>query len=143
MFVFSRPPGARGTVSKFKLHDEDELPENKKADATGGAENTSKSAMKNKKRREKKKDGEGEVPAYVPPAPVAAARTPAAAGGQANNGVDPELAKKLRKLNDKLVQISKLKAMQKEGKKLEINQLDKIKKEQELLDEMKALKINS
>ena len=33
--------------------------------------------------------------------------------------------------------------MQKEGKKLELNQLDKIKKEQEILDELKALKIIS
>jgi uncharacterized protein with WD repeat len=57
--------------------------------------------------------------------------------------VDPEVAKKLRKLNDKLSQIAKLKAMQKEGKKLEINQLDKIQKEHEVLDELKALQLNS
>jgi uncharacterized protein with WD repeat len=57
--------------------------------------------------------------------------------------IDPEVAKKLRKLNDKLSQIAKLKAMQKEGKKLEINQLDKIQKEHEVLDELKALQLNS
>ena len=91
-----RPPGARGTVSTFKLHDEDELPENKKVD-NGSKNAPSKSALKNKKRREKKKDGDPEpvatAPAYAP--------TPAS---QNTAIVDPETAKKVRKLNDKLAQ---------------------------------------
>jgi hypothetical protein len=83
---------------------------------------------------------------------------------------DPEVAKKIRKLSDKLaqvpqvvliicnfntekhqillhsltlLQISKLKAQQTEGKKLEVNQLDKISKEKEILDELRSLRLNS
>ena len=63
--------------------------------------------------------------------------------GQTVKVIDPETAKKLKKLNERLTQIVKLKAMQKEGKKLELNHLDKIKKEQEILDKLKALKISS
>ena len=139
MKTLFRPPGARGTTSKFKLHDEDELPQNKKPETGNGTNNVppSKSALKNKKRREKKKDGEPEEVAYVPATQNAASSNATAAV------VDPEVAKKLRKLNDKLSQIAKLKAMQKEGKKLEINQLDKIQKEHEVLDELKALRLNS
>jgi translation initiation factor 2A len=129
----SRPPGARGIVSNFKLHDEDELPQNKKADA-GASNPASKSALKNKKRREKKKeDGQEAAPAYV----ASASQT-----GATNDGnVDPETVKKLRKVNDKLSQIAKLKALQKEGKQLELNQLEKIKKESELLQELQALQL--
>merc|ERR1719278_1467186 len=50
-----------------------------------------------------------------------------------NNGKlssDPETEKKLRKLNDKLTAIQKLKVQQKEGKQLEKNQIEKISKEQ-------------
>ena len=55
--------------------------------------------------------------------------------------MDPEVVKKLRKLNDKLASIQKLKAQQKEGKTLEINQLEKIKTEQTILDQIKMLKL--
>jgi hypothetical protein len=62
---FSSPPGARGIVSTFKLHNEDELPENKKKQL--GNENLSKAAMKNKKRKEKKKETENETAGIVKP----------------------------------------------------------------------------
>merc|ERR1711981_199218 len=45
-----RPPGARGAQSSFKLHDDDEAPENLKKAAP---ENMSKSALKNKKVKDK------------------------------------------------------------------------------------------
>ena len=48
-----RPPGARGAQSSFKLHDDDEAPENVKK---GAPENLSKSALKNKKRKEAAKN---------------------------------------------------------------------------------------
>merc|ERR1712241_1526039 len=54
-----RPPGARGTASTFKLHDDDQLPQNEKNKEN--TENMSKSALKNKKRKEaakKKKEEE-------------------------------------------------------------------------------------
>lgn len=57
------------------------------------------------------------------------------------SNMDPEVVKKLRKLNDKLASIQKLKAQQKEGKTLEINQLEKIKTEQTILDQIKMLKL--
>ena len=53
---------------------------------------------------------------------------------------DPEKDKKIRKVNDKLSQIAKLKQQVNEGKQLEANQLEKIKRESELLEEIKQLK---
>merc|ERR1711862_188923 len=44
-----RPPGARGTQSTFKLHDDEEAPQNLKKTEP---EVLSKSALKNKKRKE-------------------------------------------------------------------------------------------
>ena len=54
---------------------------------------------------------------------------------------DPEKDKKIRKINDKLTQIAKLKEQVKSGKQLEVNQLEKIKKESELLEELKSLRL--
>jgi len=136
------PPGARGKVGKTgvykannKLHDEDELPENLKG--KNDTENLSKSAAKNKKRREaakKKKDEEENNPANP------GDKTSSPAPDNATTG-DPEKDKKIRKINDKLAQISKLKQQVKDGKQLEANQLEKIKKESEFLAELKKLKI--
>merc|ERR1719341_2850264 len=139
-----RPPGARGTQSTFKLHDDDEAPQTVKNNAT--PENMSKSALKNKKRKEAsknktktEKDREDALSA-------------AAAMNQNNNQknsyqgaagllADPDKEKKIRKVNDKLASIQKLKIQVAEGKTLEKNQLEKLTKEQELLDELKALKL--
>jgi translation initiation factor 2A len=144
-----RPPGARGTASTFKLHDDEQLPQNminlidqKNKGNTGNVE-LSKSALKNKKRKEaaKKKRDEEE----------AAATSHNVEGGNpdkittnlaANNGTgDQEKDKKIRKIKDKLSSIQKLKQDQAQGKKLEANQLDKINKEGDLLKELKELKI--
>ena len=99
----------------------------------------SKSAAKNKKRREaaKKKKAEGEnveVDQKAVNAPEAVLETSTTTG-------DPEKDKKIRKLNDKLTQIAKLKEQVKAGKQLEVNQLDKIKRESEFLEELNKLKI--
>lgn len=134
------PPAARGkTTSRpivgigSKLHDEDELPENLKNKADNN-ELLSKSAAKNKKRREaaKKKKDEEE-----------AANTKAVSGSEkaVTSTGDPEKDKKIRKLNDKLGQIVKLKEQVKAGKQLEANQIEKIKKESEILAELKALTV--
>jgi len=48
----------------------------------------------------------------------------------------------MRKIRDKLTSIEKLKQDQAQGKKLETNQLEKIKKESELLKELNDLKIS-
>jgi len=145
------PPGARGKVGKdgvykaknppignSKLHDEDELPENLKGKADE-AENLSKSAAKNKKRREAAKKKQHEE-TNNPANPGDKANSAEKDSASATTG-DPEKDKKIRKVNDKLSQIAKLKAQVKEGKQLEANQLEKIKKESELLAELKQLKI--
>ena len=124
-------------IGNNKLHDEDELPENLKGKADE-AENLSKSAAKNKKRREaakKKQHEETNNPANPGDKANSADRDTSATTG------DPEKDKKIRKVNDKLSQIAKLKAQVKEGKQLEANQLEKIKKESELLAELKQLRI--
>jgi len=143
------PPNARGGVNKTgvfksgksipgrntKLHDEDELPENMKGKE--GAENLSKSAAKNKKRREaaKKKKEEEEADASTNKAVNLPMKNEPTTTG------DPEKDKKIRKINDKLTQIAKLKEQVKSGKQLEVNQLEKIKKESELLEELKSLRL--
>jgi len=140
-----RPPGARGTQSTFKLHDDEEAPQNMKKDVA--PENLSKSALKNKKRKEAaknktktEKDREDAL---------AAAATMNHNNNQKNNYqgaagllADPDKEKKIRKINDKLSSIQKLKDQQAEGKTLEKNQLEKLTKEQELLDELKALNLS-
>ncbi|XP_078034618.1 eukaryotic translation initiation factor 2A [Augochlora pura] len=52
---------------------------------------------------------------------------------------EAEKSKKIKKIKAKLDQITKLKKQLEEGKRLEINQLDKIQKEADLLNEMEKL----
>merc|ERR1719266_1702990 len=132
------PPGARGKVGKTgvykannKLHDEDELPENLKG--KNDTENLSKSAAKNKKRREAAKKKKDEETGLSDKSNSANKDSPMTTG-------DPEKDKKIRKINDKLAQIDKLKQQVKDGKQLEANQLEKIKKESEFLAELQKLK---
>ena len=98
----------------------------------------SKSAAKNKKRREaakKKKDEESNSNSANPGDNTNSVQKDISTTG------DPDKDKKIRKINDKLSQIAKLKQQVKEGKELETNQLEKIKKESEFLAELKALRI--
>merc|ERR1712112_745629 len=135
-----RPPGARGTVSTFKLHDDEEAPQNlKKNDAQ--PEVLSKSAAKNKKRKGAAKAAKL-AEASNPAIPVqkrsndqSDALAAAANHAQANKGAtkevdnsyqgakgllfDPQKEKKIRKLNDKLAKIKKLKEEKSGGKELE------------------------
>merc|ERR1719420_1548417 len=108
----------------------------------------SKSAAKNKKRREaakKKKDDDDNVSNQGNKAQsVQNNLNITSTGAKCDNGKlssDPETEKKLRKLNDKLTAIQKLKVQQKEGKQLEKNQIEKISKEQEIIDEIQKLKL--
>ena len=134
-----KPPMARlmaaqNAKKSSKLHDEDELPENMKGKSD--SENLSKSAAKNKKRREaaaKKKKEETSAEAVAIPSVKAVNDT--------KDTGDPEKDKKIRKINEKLTQIAKLKEQAKSGKQLEVNQLDKIKKEAEFLAELKKLQL--
>ena len=137
------------------MHDDDEPAQNaKKSDQ----EPLSKSAAKNKKRREaarKKKDNDDNVPnpgngsqggqSNVNKIITVGGTHIITEGGKCDNNAklssDPEVEKKLRKLNEKLTAIQKLKAQQKEGKQLEKNQLEKISKENEIINEIQKLKI--
>ena len=56
---------------------------------------------------------------------------------------DQERAKKIRRLGNKLESIQKIKQQQAEGKPLEQNQIEKLSREQEILDEFNALKTSS
>merc|ERR1712241_398073 len=134
-----------GTQSTFKLHDDEEAPQSKQGAAT--TENLSKAQLKNKKRREAAKnkakteaDNDSEQKENGAPAPVFVENN----GYQGAKGIlsDPEKEKKIRKLNDKIASIQKIKAAQAEGKTLEKNQIEKLSKEQELLNELKALTLS-
>lgn len=140
-----RPPGARGTQSTFKLHDDEEAPQTMKNNAA--PENMSKSALKNKKRKEASKNKTKTEKDKEDALAAAAAMN--YNNNQKNNYqgaagllADPDKEKKIRKVNDKLASIEKLKTQIAEGKVLEKNQLEKLTKEQELLDELKALKLS-
>ncbi|CAH1781988.1 unnamed protein product, partial [Owenia fusiformis] len=124
-----RPPGAKGVPSTFKLHDI-EPPSNAKP----ASAELSKAALKNKKKREAKARAKEEHPEEFSPAPTPVPQAAPSSG-------DPETDKKVRNLRKKLQAIEKLKQQQKEGKTLEKNQLDKLKTESALLEEMKALQI--
>merc|ERR1712038_180164 len=101
-------------------------------------ENLSKAALKNKKRREAAKNKaklETETNG-----------TSSTESVQTNNpqGIpsDPDKEKKIRKLNEKIQSIQKIKQAHSEGKPLEKNQIEKLSKEQELMAELEALKMS-
>merc|ERR1711874_863661 len=100
-------------------------------------ENLSKSALKNKKRREAAKNK-----AKVETETNGAATETLQTNQETNNkyqGADPEKEKKIRKLNEKIQSIQKIKQAHSEGKPLEKNQIEKLSKEQELRDQLIAL----
>ncbi|XP_015126780.1 eukaryotic translation initiation factor 2A [Diachasma alloeum] len=127
-----RPPSARGQTINFKLHDEDDAPVKSEP---------SKAALKAKKKREAKRaKKEIEGPAALTTngqlknPPRGRQKT-----GDPDLTDDPEKNKKIKKIKSKLEQITKLKEQLTVGKQLEVNQLDKIKKEEELLKELQDL----
>jgi len=147
-----RPPGARGAPSSFRLHDPEE-DDNKpvqpaSANAKEKEEPLSKSALKNKKRREaakKKKEEEEASTANQNQNSNGQQQNPSQNEYRGAAGLlfDPELEKKKKKINDKLMSINKLKALQDAGKTLEKNQLEKLSRESELLEELKTLSVRS
>jgi len=156
-----RPPQARGTASKtFKLSEYviekqcDVIDKKNGIPALGGGQQedpTSKAALKNKRRREnakKRKDEEEESPAANGGAPQNDTSKQQYSGNKGNDyqgaeGLlfDPKVEKKKKKINEKLFSIKTLKQQLAEGKELEKNQLDKISKEKELMEELKELSI--
>ena len=136
-------------ASTFKLHDDDEPAQNVKK--LGDQDPLSKSAAKNKKRREaarkKKEDSYNSTENNCNPAPSiqGASNNTNPSSGNSDNILrlagDAETDKKLRKLNEKLLSIQKLKQQQNEGKHLEKNQIDKIGKEKEIIMEIQKLQL--
>ncbi|GAB1868971.1 Eukaryotic translation initiation factor 2A [Camponotus japonicus] len=126
-----RPPCARGQNITFRLHDDIEPPSKPTVES-----NPSKAALKMKKNREAKK-AKKELESNN--STVNGQVTSATTSIKMELTDDPEKNKKIKKVKSKLDQISKLKEQLKSGKQLEINQLDKIKKEDELLKELEEL----
>jgi len=159
-----RPPGARnsGPAVVKPLEGEYEAAGHVKVGVAGVAVNAnpenkeplSKAAVKNKKRKEAAKaKAEAAKKPGDQTAALAAAKehnehnlkknSPAPAyQGAAGLLFDPEKDKKIRKLNDKLAAIQKLKQKVEAGETLEKNQLEKLSKEQELIEELKLLKVS-
>jgi len=163
--VAYRPPGARGipgsaAATVKPLDGEYEAAGHIKIGVAGVAvnnektENLSKAAAKNKKRKEAAKKA---AEAVQKPGDQRAALQAAfdhkndlqkknnptpAYQGAAGLLADPEKEKKLRKLNDKIAAIQKLKDKQAAGETLEKNQLEKLSTENDLLNQLKALKVS-
>jgi translation initiation factor 2A len=161
-----RPPGARGVPGSAAptvkpLDGEYEAAGHIKIGLAGVAvsnektEPLSKSAAKNKKRKEAAKKA---AEAARKPGDQQGALQAAKEHKEHNNRknqepeqkyqgaagllADPDKEKKIRKLNDKISAIQKLKDKQAAGEDLEKNQLEKLSKEKELLDELNALKVS-
>ncbi|KAK9890495.1 hypothetical protein WA026_010576 [Henosepilachna vigintioctopunctata] len=123
------PPSRRNRPTNFKLHDADEKPHK-----PGGDSTPSKTALKQKKKREAKKakklDGENEKESSGIVSSIELILTG-----------DPEKDKKLKNIKKKLDAIEKLKEQQAQGKTLEVNQLSKIKGESDLIKELEELQM--
>ncbi|XP_011505945.1 PREDICTED: eukaryotic translation initiation factor 2A [Ceratosolen solmsi marchali] len=137
-----RPPSARGKTINFKLHDDVDDPKPSESIP-------SKNFLKVKKKREAKKAKKeqeaalsqtqsGNVTANGQTNSITKVSSPTTSANYDLTN-DPEKNKKIKKINIKLEQISKLKEQQVMGKQLEINQLNKIKKEAELIKELEEL----
>ncbi|KAK3749948.1 hypothetical protein QZH41_013857, partial [Actinostola sp. cb2023] len=110
------PPHARGGSGKRpdQIQRDDELPQNLQK----GQESISKSAMKNKKKREAKARAKDEEHTTADHEQFSVAPTANVSMSQADPLVDD---KKIRNLKKKLRQVEELKQQQRAGKKLEAN----------------------
>lgn len=129
-----RPPALRHLPAKPSARlQEEEPPQNMRP----GEKVLSKAALKNQKKREAKKaarqDSKPEAPP-APPPPVCQSQSELSAG-------EPETDKKIKNIKKKLKAIEELKEMQASGKVLQKNQLEKMQKEEVLLQELQELQI--
>ncbi|XP_061636862.1 eukaryotic translation initiation factor 2A [Phyllopteryx taeniolatus] len=128
-----RPPALRHlpAAPTSKLHEE-EAPQN----ARPSDKNLSKAALKNQKKREARKAAkqESKPEAQLPsdPAPVTNSQSTETCG-------DLEMDKKIKNVKKKLKAIEELKEQQATGKVLQKNQLEKMQKEDQLLEELQKL----
>ncbi|XP_014223236.1 eukaryotic translation initiation factor 2A [Trichogramma pretiosum] len=134
-----RPPSARNSArTAFSLYDD---VDDKKPTKQTIPNKPSKNAKKRERKQIKKQEQAAALGENVSVNGQSA--TPSAKSTNSTPNPeptdDPEKNKAIKKIRTKLDQIAKLKEQQNSGKKLEINQLDKIKKEAELIKEMEEL----
>ncbi|XP_061074005.1 eukaryotic translation initiation factor 2A [Conger conger] len=137
-----RPPALRNkpVTASSKLHEE-EPPQNLKPGSAGDKQ-MSKTALKNQKKREAKKASKQETKLDAPPVQSEPASTcPAPAASTASTCGDPEIDKKIKNLKKKLKAIEQLKEQLAAGKPLEKNQVEKMQKEAQLLQELEDLEL--
>ncbi|KZS13027.1 Eukaryotic translation initiation factor 2A [Daphnia magna] len=135
-----RPPGARGTSAILKFLEEREPPSNPKAaKPIGVVPNKVKPNIRHERKMKKAAAAEKatESPSENPPCIEITVNPSVHLELTGDETVD----KKLRELKKKLDQIAQLKAQQSAGKKLELNQMDKIKKENDFLEEFRELSL--
>ncbi|XP_077578828.1 eukaryotic translation initiation factor 2A [Stigmatopora nigra] len=131
-----RPPALRHlpAAPTSKLHEE-EAPQN----ARGPDKTPSKAALKNQKKREARKAAkqERQPEAEPPPHPAPEARPSESAGDT------DDADRKMKNVKKKLKAIEELKEQRAAGKVLQKNQLDKMQKEAQLLEELKHLELHA
>uniref|UniRef100_A0A1A8J2I6 Eukaryotic translation initiation factor 2A n=1 Tax=Nothobranchius kuhntae TaxID=321403 RepID=A0A1A8J2I6_NOTKU len=133
-----RPPALRHmpATPSSKLH-EDEPPQDLRP-GLSGEKSLSKSALKNQRKREAKKAAKQEAKRESEPSTVSA---PVSSSQSEETNGDPETDKKIKNLKKKLKAIDELKEQQASGKVLQKNQLEKIQKEEQLLEELRDLQV--
>ncbi|XP_043254699.1 eukaryotic translation initiation factor 2A [Colletes gigas] len=134
-----RPPSARGKTICFKLHDDEEFGIKKGTDAKG----TAKTKKKTKKVKKESEASASSQSHYNNPNTNGQVTTSTKSQSLTTANVpecdELERSKKIKRIKVKLEQISKLKEQLEAGKQLEINQMDKIKKEADLVKELEEL----
>ncbi|XP_029471426.1 eukaryotic translation initiation factor 2A isoform X2 [Rhinatrema bivittatum] len=139
-----RPPALRNKpVTSYKLHEE-EPPQNMKPQPGGNERQMSKTALKNQKKREAKKAAKQEAKTEETQELASELASPSPSSNitaTATSG-DPEIDKKIKNLKKKLKAIEQLKEQQASGKLLEKNQIEKIQKEDVLLQELEDLELS-
>ncbi|KAK5904118.1 hypothetical protein CesoFtcFv8_005714 [Champsocephalus esox] len=127
-FQAYRPPALRHLppAERARLHEEEPA-----QNLRPGDKSLSKAALKNQKKRENKKAAKQEVKTDPPsdPAPVSNNQSEPSIG-------ETETDKKIKNLKKKLKAIEELKEQQTSGKVLQKNQLEKLQKEDQLLQEL-------
>ncbi|XP_048836762.1 eukaryotic translation initiation factor 2A [Brienomyrus brachyistius] len=136
-----RPPALRNQAASpiTKLHEE-EPPQNLKPGSTGDKP-LSKTALKNQRKREAKKAAKQEMKSDASEEPVDPAPADSAPNQPTPTSGDPETDKKIRNLRKKLKAIGQLKDQQAAGRPLQKNQVEKIKMEPQLLQEIENLEL--
>lgn len=139
-----RPPGARGTSAILKFLEEREAPSKPNQSAILNAqqmENAAKNKKKREQRKSKKVDNQSSNSVSTPLEPKKVEKTDVPSTIQLHLTGNQDTDKQLKDLKKKLDQIAKLKAEQAAGKKLEVNQIEKLQKEDEFVKLLEKLNI--